>query len=398
MHPAEDIRGIKSNKLSNKKIILGVTGSIAAIESIKLARELIRHDACVYPVMSKSATKIIHPDSLEYATSEIPVLELTGQTEHVMHCGITKNQANLMIIYPCTANTISKIAHGIDDTPVTTFATTAIGSGIPVIIVPAMHLSMYNNRILKENINKLKKIGIKFINPKIINNIAKIPEFRDIVEYCIREIGKKDFKSKKILIIGGATADSLDDVRIITNRSSGKTAVSLAKIAFERGANVELWYGYSSKKTPSFVETKNFRAYEDLFNLLKQSRQKFDIVVVCAAIADYLPVKQKGKIPSKKDKLVIEFFPTQKIIGKIKSRFPKAKIIAFKLEENKSNLKKKSYDLLKSNNLDFVVGNTISSLENEKSEVLIVDKEGKSKNKVDRKEEIASYILDVIKD
>ena len=134
MHPADDIRGIKSSKLSNKKIILGITGSIAAVETIKLARELIRHGASVFPVMTKSATKILHPDSLEYATSEIPVLELTGQTEHVMHCGITKNHADLFIIYPCTANTISKIAHGIDDTPVTTYATTSIGSNIPMII------------------------------------------------------------------------------------------------------------------------------------------------------------------------------------------------------------------------------------------------------------------------
>ncbi len=398
MHPADDIRGIKSSKLSNKKIILGITGSIAAVETIKLARELIRHGASVFPVMTKSATKILHPDSLEYATSEIPVLELTGQTEHVMHCGITKNHADLFIIYPCTANTISKIAHGIDDTPVTTYATTSIGSNIPMIIVPAMHLSMYNNRILRDNIDKLKKIGITFIEPKIINNIAKIPDFSEIVEYCIRKIGKQDFKSKKILIIGGATADSLDDVRIITNRSSGKTAVSLAKIAFERRANVELWYGYSSKKPPSYIITKNFRAYDELSNLLKKAKQKFDIVFVCAAIADYLPIKQKGKIPSKKEKLVIELFPTSKIISKIKSKFPKAKIIAFKLEENKNNLKKKSYDLLKRNNLDFVVGNTISSLENDKSEILIIDKKGMSKNKMDEKEEIASYILDVIKD
>ena len=122
MHPADEIRGSKSKKLSKKRIILGVTGSIASVETIKLSRELIRHGADVIPVMSPSATKIIHPDAIWFATGNKPIIELTGATEHVSYCGLVKNPADLLLISPCTANTISKIAHGIDDTSITTFA------------------------------------------------------------------------------------------------------------------------------------------------------------------------------------------------------------------------------------------------------------------------------------
>jgi phosphopantothenoylcysteine decarboxylase/phosphopantothenate--cysteine ligase len=397
MHPADDIRGIKSNKLSKKRIVLGVTGSIAAVESIKISRELIRHGADVYPVMSKASTRIIHPDSLEFATSRKPIIELTGKTEHVSLCGITKNQVDLLLISPCTANTISKIAHGIDDTPVTTFATTALGSGIPILIVPAMHLSMYDNKIVLDNIQKCKKAGIFFIEPAIYRNKAKMPDVDEITEYVIRNIGKQDLKKNKILIIGGATAESIDDVRILTNRSTGKTAISLANNAFERGANVELWYGYAKEKIPPHLSVKKFETYRDLDNLLNKNSLKFDSIIVCAAIPDYIPKKQKGKIPSGKNKLTIEFSPSQKIIQKIKSLAPKSKIIAFKLEQDKENLKEKSYQLLTKNKLDLVIGNTISVFSKEEYEIMIVNKKGQYKHQKGKKEELANYILDNLK-
>jgi len=397
MHPAKDISGIKSNKLSKRRIVLGVTGSIAAVESIKLSRELIRHGADIYPVMSKASTRIIHPDSLEFATSRKPIIELTGKTEHISLCGIIKNRVDLLLISPCTANTISKIAHGIDDTPVTTFATTALGSGIPILIVPAMHLSMYDNKIVKKNIQKCKKVGVSFIEPLISGNKAKMPDFQEITEYVIRKIGKKDLKNNKILIIGGATAEPLDEVRIFSNRSTGKMAISLANNAFERGATVELWYGNAKEEVPPYISVKNFETFEDLSDLLNKNSLKFDSIILCAAIADYLPKKQKGKIPSGKNKLIVEFSPSPKIIKKIKSIAPKSKIIAFKLEEDKGNLKEKSYRLLTKNKLDFVIGNTISAFSKDVYEILIINKKGECKHQKGKKEELANYILDNLK-
>ncbi|MEA2055689.1 MAG: bifunctional phosphopantothenoylcysteine decarboxylase/phosphopantothenate--cysteine ligase CoaBC, partial [Candidatus Thermoplasmatota archaeon] len=236
MHPADELRGIKSSRLSNKKIVLGITGSIAAVECIKIVRELIRHGAEVIPVMTHAATKIIHPDALWFATGEKPIIQLTGKTEHVFYCGRVKDPVDLLLISPCTANTISKIAHGIDDTAVTTFATTAIGSGVPILIVPAMHISMYDHKIIQENIEKCKRVGIKFIEPKIIENKAKLAETDEIVDHVLKTMGNNDLSGKKILVIGGATAEAIDDVRVITNKSSGKTALLLAKNAFCRGA------------------------------------------------------------------------------------------------------------------------------------------------------------------
>jgi len=397
MHPASEIRGIKSKKLAKKKIVLGVTGSIAAIESIKLSRELIRHGADVYPVMTKAATGLIHPDSLEFATSHKPIIELTGKTEHVSFCGLTKDRVDLLLISPCTANTISKIALGIDDTPVTTFATTAIGSGISIAIVPAMHLSMYNHKIIQENIDKCKRMGVSFIDPVIQGNKAKMPSVDEIVEYMIRKIGKHDLEKKNILIIGGATAESIDDIRILTNRSSGKTAVALANNAFERDANVELWYGHAKEDVPSHISVKNFETVEDLLNLLKNDDMKFDIIIVCAAIANYIPKKQNGKIPSGKDKLDLELSPAPKIIQEIRLIAPKSKIIAFKVEESKKNLKEKSYQLLKKNQLDIVIANTVSAFGKDENEILIINKKGESIHKKGKKEGLADYILDMIR-
>jgi len=174
MHPANDIRGVKSNRLSERRIILGITGSIACVECVKLARELIRHGADVIPVMTPASTRIISPDALYFATGNKAIVELTGKTEHVYYCGKTKDPADILLISPCTSNTISKIAHGIDDTSVTTFAATAIGSKIPIIIVPAMHISMYDHKIIQENIKKCKKISISFIDPYLAGNKAKM--------------------------------------------------------------------------------------------------------------------------------------------------------------------------------------------------------------------------------
>lgn len=397
MHPADEIRGIKSKKLSKKKIALGVTGSIAAVESIKLSRELIRHDADVIPVMTKAATRIIHPDSLEFATSHKPIIELTGQTEHISFCGLIKDSVDLLLISPCTANTISKIAHGIDDTAVTTFATTAIGSGISIVIVPAMHLSMYNHKVVQENIARCKKMGISFIDPVISGNKAKMASLDEIVENVIRTIGKQDLANKNILIIGGATAEPIDDIRILTNRSSGRTAVTLANSAFERGANVELWYGYAKEDVSSYISIKDFETVEDLLNLLKNNNLKYEVIIVCAAIADYLPKKQKGKILSGKNKLDLKLSPAPKVIRKIRSIAPKAKIIAFKVEETEDNLKEKAYQFLKKNQLDLVIANTISAFGKDENEILIINKRGKSIHKKGKKEELANHILDIIK-
>jgi len=396
MHPAEELRGKKSSKLLHKRIVLGVTGSIAAVESIKLARELIRNGATVYPVMTPSATRIIHPDALEFATSHVPVVQLTGQTEHVSWCGLVQDPVDLLLISPCTANTISKIARGIDDTPVTTCATTAIGSKVPILIVPAMHLSMYDHKIIQKNITICKDHGVVFINPFIQGNKAKLPDIDEIVETVIRTIGKKDLLQKKILIIGGGTAEPIDEIRVVTNRSSGKTAISLAVNAFERGADVELWYGHATEQVPSYIPYKSYETVADILRLTKKLRSRhFDIIIVCAALANYTPKKQGGKIPSGKDKLTIEMMQAPILLSSLRSSLPHAKLIAFKAEEKKQNIKRKTQQLLRKYHLDGVVGNTIAGFGAQENEILLLTKKGKATWKKGKKDELASAILDI---
>ena len=398
MHPAEELRGKKTNKLLHKRIVLGITGSIAAVECVKLARELIRHGATVYPVMTSSATRIIHPDAIEFSTGHEPVIQLSGQTEHVAWCGLVPDPVDLLLISPCTANTISKIARGIDDTPVTTCATTALGSGVPILLVPAMHLSMYHHKIVQKNIKICKDHGVVFLDPFISGNKAKSPENHEIVETVIRTIGRQDLQQRKILIIGGATAEPIDDIRVLTNRSSGKTAIALSINAFERGANVELLYGSAQEPIPSYIPFKRFETVADLLQVMKKPNlEQFDSVIVCAAIANYLPKRQRGKIPSGKETLTIECVKAPIVLETLRSRLPKATIIAFKTEEKKQQVQRRTQQLLTKYHLDGAIGNTLAGFEGDSNEIFLLRKKGKGSWKKGKKEELASFILDLLR-
>jgi phosphopantothenoylcysteine decarboxylase/phosphopantothenate--cysteine ligase len=281
---------------------------------------------------------------------------------------------------------------------VTTCATTALGSGVPILLVPAMHLSMYDHKIVQKNIKICKDHGVLFLDPSISGNKAKSPEVLEIVETVIRTIGKQDLKHKKILIIGGATAEPIDDIRVLTNRSSGKTAIALSINAFERGADVELWYGYSPEPVPSYIEFKHFQTVHDLFVLLKEKRVKqFDGVIICAAIANYIPKKQKGKIPSGKETLTIDCSQAPVVLQTLRSQLPQAKIIAFKTEGEKKNILRRTQRLLSIYHLDGAIGNTLDGFGGVHNEILLLTKKGKSTWKKGKKEELASVILDMIR-
>jgi phosphopantothenoylcysteine decarboxylase/phosphopantothenate--cysteine ligase len=310
---------------------------------------------------------------------------------------LVKDPVDLLLISPCTANTISKIARGIDDTPVTTCATTAIGSGVPILLVPAMHLSMYDHKIVQKNIEICKKHGVLFVDPLLSGNKAKTPEIVEIVETVIRTTGKQDLRNKKILIIGGATAEPLDDIRVLTNRSSGKTAVALSINAFERGADVTLWYGYAQEMIPPYISFIRFETVNDLLQLLKKNPIPFDGVIVCAAIANYIPKKQKGKIPSGKQTLAIDCYQAPVVLETLQVRLPHAKIIAFKTEEKKQNIRRKTQQLLTKYHLEAAIGNTLAGFGGDSNEILLLTKKRKSTWRKGKKEELASVILDLMR-
>lgn len=396
MHPTKEIYCIKSEKLKGKKIILCVTGSIAVVETVKLARELIRHGADVHIVMSESSQKIIHPNALQFASGNEVITEITGELEHVRFCGEVKDKADLLLIAPSTANTISKIVNGIDDTTVTTFVTTAF-SQIPIMIVPAMHSSMYSNTIIMSNIKKLRALGIEFIAPLLDEGKAKIANNAEIVERVIRKIGNRDLYSKKILIISGSTIEPIDEIRGLTNRSSGKTGIELAKNAFERGADVELWYGYGIEPQPDFISTTKFETVKELMKLVKNIEDKYDIIVVCAAISDYTVDKKKGKIPSKQ-KLTLKLKSTPKIIEHLREK-SKCLLIGFKAECNitKKELIERAHKRLMEVGMDLIVANDISKVTRDSNHVFIIDKKKNVKEIKGTKSVIAEKIWNGVK-
>src|SRR2546427_5770851 len=184
-HPSKDIISSKGRELAGKKIALLATSSVASFKAPEIARDLMRHGADVSDVISPSTAKMIGADLLEWETGNPVVTHLTGKLEHIAVGGKSEGHADLVLIAPAPANTIGKLASGIDDTPVTTVAATAIGSRIPVIIAPAMHEPLYDHPIVQENISRLKKIGIEFIEPELTEGKAKIASTEKIVHSII---------------------------------------------------------------------------------------------------------------------------------------------------------------------------------------------------------------------
>src|SRR5881397_1675256 len=180
-HPSKDIISSKGRELAGRKIALLVTSSVASFKAPEVARELMRHGADVYAVISPATEKLVGADLLEWATGNPVVTKLTGQLEHITLAGNSPGKVDLVLVAPATANTIGKMASGIDDTPVTTVAATAIGSRIPVVIAPAMHEPLYDHPLVQENVQRLKKIGVEFVEPEILEGKAKIASTGKIV-------------------------------------------------------------------------------------------------------------------------------------------------------------------------------------------------------------------------
>jgi phosphopantothenoylcysteine decarboxylase / phosphopantothenate---cysteine ligase len=284
--------------LAGKQIIIGVTGSIAAVELVKLIHELRRRGAGVRAVMSQAATGIITSDSLTYACGQDTITRISGLVEHVTCCG-DEGTADLLLIAPCTANTASKIALGIDDTPVTTFATTAIGSGIPVIIVPAMHHSMFRHPALVQNIQRLREWGIGVLEPRIEEGKAKMPGLEEIVLACERAVLGRPLAGKQVLITSGPCREPVDDVRILTTRSSGQMGRALALEAFRLGADVTVVHSATFPGVTN-IHGENAAQMRAAVLAYLEKNQGADIYLSAAAISDFAPQKIDGKIKSGK--------------------------------------------------------------------------------------------------
>jgi phosphopantothenoylcysteine decarboxylase/phosphopantothenate--cysteine ligase len=408
-HTSKQIIGSKDDSLKDKKIILCITGSVAAIKSPEIARELMRYGAEVFTVMTDMAQMIIHPYMMEWSTGNPVVTKLTGQIEHVTYGGDHPDHADLILVAPCTANTIGKVAAAIDDTPVTTLLTTAIGENIPIIIAPAMHASMYKHPVVKENIKKLEAIGIEILIPRFEDEKAKIPETDDVVNAVVNKLSsEKNLKGKRILVTAGPTREYLDGFRYISNPSSGKMGIAIVEEAHKQGAEVTLVYGPGTATPPDCIDIVNVETTEEMLDAVVGSlkRERYDIVILSAAAADYGAKDRKLiKTPSGREKWNIELIPVPKIIEKVKKIDPKVLLVGFKAEYNikDDELIEKASKRMKETGMDLVVANDVSrenaGFGTDTNEVIIVDRDGKViETSLKSKREIARILLTLIKE
>jgi phosphopantothenoylcysteine decarboxylase/phosphopantothenate--cysteine ligase len=356
------------------EIVLCVTGSIAAIESIKLARELARHGIKVKCFMSDGACEIIHPYAMEFATGTDVVTKLTGNIEHVKYAN-----SDLILVAPATANVISKLAYKIADNPINTLLITAFGYKTPILMVPSMHNSMY--KAIKGNIETLKGEGIVFVKPKIEEKKAKFPDINDIVLQVLRNTSKYELKGKKVLVSAGSTYEKIDEVRGITNRSSGKMGLEIAKEAFIRGADVTLIKGRMTADVPDVFNIVEVESTDEMHDAVSKLAEEHDIFISAAAVSDFkVKNSEEAKISSDKD-ITIELERTPKIINAVKEINPEIFLVGFKAVHNLSDeeLIETAKRRMEESSVDLMVANDVAKegagFGSDENEVILIDDE-----------------------
>jgi len=368
----------------------------------------MRHGAEVFAVMSQMAQKIVHPYLMEWATGNPVVTELTGKIEHVALTGEYKEKADLVLVAPATANTISKIACGIDDTPVTSVVSTAFGSETPIVVVPAMHESMYHHPILIENIKKLESLGVDFVGPRMEEDKAKIAETEEILNTVFRRLEvKKELTGINVLVTAGPTVEHIDPVRVITNKSTGKMGVAIAEEALARGAQVTLIYGPGMAVPPKNAKLISVETTEQMHKVFvsELKSKKYDIVIATAAPADWKLEKPfQRKVPTRTaPKLILKLKPTPKIIKTVKKISSDTFLVPFKAEHDLSDeeLVDKAFELIKEVGADLVAVNDVGrkgvGFGVDTNEVYIVDRNKTAIHvPLTTKREVAKRLFDVI--
>ncbi len=408
-HPSGDISGSISNVLQGKRIVLAISGSVAALRAVDIARLLMRHGAEVYPVMSAAAAELIGPPLVEWATGHAPVLKISGAIEHVALCGNTSTKADLLLIAPATANTVGKIACGIDDTTVTTFATTALGEGIPICLVPAMHEPMYRHQGVLDNLGKLEGMGIRVLAPEIAEGKAKIPSPESVVEEVLGILDQRPrpLAGERVLITAGRTVEYIDPVRLLTNNSSGKMGMALAQSCLNAGARVTVIYGKGTAAVPRGVEVVRVETSEDMRAAVHAAlqQQRYRLMFAAAAVGDWRPKERAEKKISTHgtSSLTLELEPTPKIIDGIREAFPGITLVAFRalhaLEEGE--LLENAFNRMRKADADFIAVNDVSKqgagFESDTNEMFLIDREGgRIHIPMDSKRAVAARILDEV--
>lgn len=351
--------------LKGKCVVLGVSGSIAAYKIANLASSLVKLGADVNVIMTKNATNFINPITFETLTSNKCLVDTFDRNFqfNVEHVALAK-RADIFMVAPASANVIGKMANGIADDMLTT---TILAAKCKKLVSPAMNTNMFENPIVQDNLDRLRKYGFQIIEPANgylacgDTGAGKMPEPDVLLQYILKEIGHEhDLEGRKVLITAGPTEEAIDPVRYITNHSTGKMGYALAKAAMERGAEVTLVTGPTSIEPPMFVNVIRVKSAAEMADAVKKRAGECDIIIKSAAVADYRPTEVATEKIKKKDGEAssIELERTEDILAYLGAHKREGQFICGfsmetenMLENSKKKLSKKNVDMIVANNL-----------------------------------------------
>lgn len=391
-----------------KCVCIGVSGGIAVYKALDIISALKKKDIDVRVIMTESATKFVTPLSFQSLSQNMVVTDMFAEPKafEIQHISLAK-RADVFLVAPATANIIGKVANGISDDML---STTIMATRAKVIFAPAMNTNMYENPIVQDNIEKLKKYGYEFIEPAS-GRLAcgdlgkgKLADVNTIVEKVLEALNEKEFtndlRGKNVLVSAGPTHSKIDPVRFITNRSTGKMGYYIAEEAKRRGANVTLVSGPTNINPPNGINVINITTNEEMKNAILDNFEKSDIVIKSAAVADYKAKNYSNeKIKKGDEDLVLTFVRDNDILKILGEKKSNQILVGFAAESNNvlENAKRK----LENKNLDYIVANDITSADtgfgSEDNKVIIISKDGEEiyLDKMSKKE-VASKIFETI--
>lgn len=395
--------------MNNKKCVcVGVTGGIAAYKALEVVSKLKKHDLDVNVIMTNSATKFVTPLSFQSLSQNMVVTDMFAEPKafEIQHISLAK-KADIFLVVPATANIIGKVANGIADDML---STTIMATKAKVIFAPAMNTNMYQNKIVQENIKKLKAYGYYFVQPDsgrlACGDVGegKLADVDIIVSKVLEVIDKleinKDLAGKKVLISAGPTIAPIDPVRYITNRSSGKMGYAIAEEAAARGADVILVSGPTNLEKPDGVKAIDVLTNEEMKNAILDNFTNSDIVIKAAAVTDYkIKNYSNEKIKKTEGDLNLSFVRDNDILKILGEKKTNQILVGFAAES--SNVVENAKRKIKGKNLDYIVANDITSADtgfgSDNNKVIIISKDGEEiyLDKMSKRE-VASRIFDII--
>ncbi|HJC95647.1 MAG TPA: bifunctional phosphopantothenoylcysteine decarboxylase/phosphopantothenate--cysteine ligase CoaBC [Candidatus Phocaeicola gallinarum] len=390
--------------MKGKKIVLGITGSIAAYKAAVLTRGLIKEGAEVQIVITPAGKEFITPITLSALTSKPVISEFFAQRDGTWHSHVDLGLwADAMVIAPATASTIGKMAHGIADNML---VTTYLSMKAPVFIAPAMDLDMFAHPSTQHNLDILRSYGNHIIEPasgELASHLVgkgRMEEPEKIIEVLEAFFSRRqDLQGKKVMITAGPTYEKIDPVRFIGNYSSGKMGYALAEACAERGAEVTLVSGPVNREVihPN-IKRINVESAAEMYQAAIENYEDADAGILCAAVADFTPeVTAEQKIKREKDDLILRLKPTQDIAAALgKQKRPEQRLVGFALETNDEV--SHAQDKLKRKNFDFIVLNSLNDkgagFRCDTNKIAIIDRDGITAYPLKPKTEVATDIID----